>query len=68
MTVIDIQHINEAMLTIIAGALSMGVKYLHVLVLSIKELNLKMSQIVETIRDHETRIRVVESKTYHKES
>jgi hypothetical protein len=54
-------HINEAMLTVIAGALTWGVKIGASAVATIKELNLKIAVVIDTIKDHESRLRVVEN-------
>jgi hypothetical protein len=54
-------HIDQALLAAIAGALSVGVKLMSNMVVSIKELNLRIGTIIDTIKDHEQRLRVVES-------
>jgi hypothetical protein len=54
-------HIDQAIMATIAGALSLGVKFLSTLVLSIKELNLKIGTVIDTVKDHEQRLRVVET-------
>ena len=57
---------NNVLLAVIAGAISYGVKEgvreLASMVTSVKELNIKMGSVLETVKDHEQRLRVVEVK------
>ena len=57
-------HIDQAILAAIAGAISLGVKFLGNMMVSTRELNLKIGTIIDTIKDHEQRLRVVETKNF----
>lgn len=54
-------HIDQAIMATIASALMIGVKLLGNMTISIKELNLKIGTIIDTVKDHEQRLRVVET-------
>lgn len=60
-------HASQLMLALIIGIVSFGVSYIgdiakntQNLAVAIQELNVRMSQVSDTMRDHEERIRVVE--------
>lgn len=54
-------HINEAMLGIIAMGIGAGVKVLSNVLGTLRDLNTKIGIIIEQVKDHEQRLRVVES-------
>jgi flagellar biosynthesis/type III secretory pathway chaperone len=54
-------HVSEALLGVIAMALSAGVKVLSNVLGSLRDLNLKIGIIIEQVKDHEQRLRVVET-------
>jgi flagellar biosynthesis/type III secretory pathway chaperone len=54
-------HVSEALLGVIAMALSAGVKVLSNVLGSLRDLNLKIGIIIEQVKDHEQRMRVVET-------
>lgn len=55
-------HISEAFLGIIAMAVSAGVKVLFNVLGSLQDLNVKIGIIIEQVKDHEERLRLVERK------
>ncbi len=55
-------HISEALLGIIAMAITAGVKVLSQVLGSIRDLNLKIGIIIEQVKDHELRLRSIENK------
>ena len=55
-------HISEAFLGIIAMAVSAGVKVLTNVLGSLRDLNIKIGIIIEQVKDHELRLRTIESK------
>lgn len=55
-------HLDSALLATIAGALTWGVKLLAQALGSLRELNIKIGIIIEQVKDHEQRLRVVEIK------
>jgi hypothetical protein len=54
-------HINEAMLGFIAMSVGAGVKVLSNVLGTLRDLNVKLGIIVEQVKDHEQRLRVMES-------
>lgn len=54
-------HISEAFLGVIAMAVSAGVKVLSNVLGSLRDLNVKIGIIIEQVKDHEQRLRVIES-------
>ena len=54
-------HVNEALLGVIAMAVSAGVKVLSYVLGSLRDLNVKIGIIIEQVKDHEQRLRVVET-------
>lgn len=54
-------HISEAFLGIIAMAVSAGVKVLANVLGSLRDLNVKIGVIIEQVKDHEQRLRVIET-------
>lgn len=55
-------HLDSALLAAIAGALTWGVKLLASALGTLRELNIKIGIIIEQVKDHEQRLRVVEIK------
>lgn len=53
-------HISEALLGVIALAISTGVKVLSNVLGSLRDLNIKIGIIIEQVKDHEQRLRVIE--------
>lgn len=63
------ESINQLMLALIVGVATIAVSYvsdisrnLQIMATSVEQLNLKMSQVYDTVRDHETRLRSMEGK------
>lgn len=48
------------MLALIIGVAGLGVTAVQDMARSVEQLNVKMGQVIETIRDHEMRIRDIE--------
>jgi hypothetical protein len=55
-------HVSEALLGVIAMAITAGVKVLGQVLGSIRDLNLKIGIIIEQVKDHELRLRQIEIK------
>lgn len=53
-------NINHLMLALIIGVAGLGVSAVQDMAKSVEQLNVKMGQVIETIRDHEMRIRDIE--------
>lgn len=54
-------HVSEALLGVIAMAISAGVRVLSNVLGSLRDLNTKIGIIIEQVKDHEQRLRVIES-------
>jgi len=57
------QTVVQTLLSIIAAALAYIAREAGAIVSTVKELNLKMGIVVDSVKDHEQRLRVVETKT-----
>lgn len=55
-------YVNEALLGIIAMAISAGVKVLSNVLGTMRDLNTKIAIIIEQVKDHELRLRTIEIK------
>lgn len=55
-------QISQVLLASIAGALGFCAKILYSSLSSLQELNIKIGVIIEQVKDHEQRLRVVETK------
>jgi len=55
-------HVNEALLGVIAMAISAGVKVLSNVLGTMRDLNTKIAIIIEQVKDHELRLRTIETK------
>lgn len=53
-------HVNEALLGIIAMGIGAGVRVLSNVLGSLRDLNIKIGIIIEQVKDHEQRLRVME--------
>lgn len=53
-------HISEALLGVIGISISAGVKVLSNVLGSLRDLNIKLGMIIEQVKDHEQRLRIVE--------
>jgi hypothetical protein len=56
-------HVNEAFLGVIAMAVSAGVKVLSNVLGTMRDLNTKIGIIIEQVKDHEQRLRIVETSS-----
>lgn len=56
------ENINHLLLALIIGAAGLGVSAVQDMARSVEQLNVKMGQVIETIRDHEIRIRTIEKE------
>jgi hypothetical protein len=54
-------QLDSALLAAITGVLTFGVRILAAALGTLKELNIKIGIIIEQVKDHEQRLRVVES-------
>ncbi len=54
---------NQAFLSLIAGLIGVGVRYFAKMASSLQEISIKMGAVVETQKDHEVRLRLVEKHT-----
>ena len=62
-----VENMNHLVLVLIVGVTSIAVSYIgdiaksmQLMALSIQELNVKMGLVSESVRDHESRIRIME--------
>jgi outer membrane lipoprotein-sorting protein len=63
------ENINHLMLALIIGIFTISVSYIgdiakniQSMAISIQDLNIRMSQVSDSLKDHEYRIRTVENK------
>lgn len=68
------ENINHLILVMIVGVVSLAVSYIgdmaksmQLISLSVQELNVKMGLVSESVRDHESRLRSIESNKMYKE-
>lgn len=63
------KNVNHLLLALIVGIVSLGVSFIgdmakniQDMAISIQELNMKMGQVSDTMRDHELRLRNIEQR------